>query len=623
MGNSSTQVAVVGLLVCCSVFSGGAARAQSLGNLAEGEALVLPVEAGVLSSEIAVEIDGIDMTDFVTVMDGQLMLSGGLPLGPGAHEVLVYRLTDDGYEVIASFDFSTSGGGGGAVSVSATAQHEVGVRSVNGDVEGVGESSGQIEVTTVDNRLTVTANYLATSVEENQINGNAVDLGEYFIEMRQSGALFDITARLGHQMLSYDAALVGDITRRGLSVMVATPDERFSAGLFGTRVADLLGADNLTGLERGEDRMFGGQLAWRPFAQSDMRLKFQAYEGEGAPDFGLTPGIGKGASVALDGSLAAGRLRYGLTLGATEWDEDGDGAVYDPVAGTAVLAHLGYDLIGADGGPRSLTLGFDYEIVEADYFSLANPDLPVAREDYRVTADYAAERLSLSFVAETQRTNVDGPDTLETDRITRIALDGGYDLRAAGWLSDAHLTFGAELLRQDRLETPPMAIDPQDFTGTTLYAGLERYGDVSSWGVQYLLLDQNDRSALDQDYISHTLSAWAEHPLSDAASLSLSGSATYVDDGALTWWDNELVLGLSYDLVPGEWSLTAEAGMTEYGLGLDRGSYVSAELSWSFAPSADLVFSAGYYDGLYAGESGAGHDAIVALMLRANTNYLR
>ena len=601
------------------------ARAQDLGEIPPGSPLTLPLDTAALTGEIAIEIGTIDVTEFASIVDGQIVLAPGIPLEPGRHEILVYLFDGNDYQVIGSYSFTTPGsrrGGSAGATVSVTANHEIGPRSVNDDVDLYLDSAGTVELITEDGSLSGRIGYRATSEPQNEINGNPFDITEYFLEYRRSGGAVDFTGRLGHQTLNYDPALVGDISRRGVSMMFATPGERFSFGLFGVRARDAFGAENFTGLQREQDRIFGAQVALRPFERSDFRISLQGYDGEGTPDGGLIAGIGSGYSIGLDGSARSGRLRYGAYYGEARWDEDGGGAVFAEEKADAVLGFVDYDLMTGEFNGHSLTVGLGYERIDLPYFSLANPGLYSGAETWIVTADYRAERLGLTFYADTQKTNEGGAVTDVTDRITYVTLDGSYDLPGDG-AQVTSLRFGTNITHQNRLITPA-AQPTEDFTAIGFNLGVGAYDDTSSWSVDYNFLSRDDHSAMNQNEISHGLTAAFDRRITGYFNIYGNGSVAYVDAASADWWRTEASLGLRYQIVPVKWSLALDVGATATEEpGAQGGGFGTMELAYNFTPAAAIVFSASYNEGAYASESGAGNDTIFGLFLRADTNFTR
>jgi hypothetical protein len=609
---TSLQAAWSAAMVCAVLVGAAAGEARA----AE---VVLPVDVSAIAQEIAVEIDGADLTEFIRVEDGQLVVLASAALEPGPHVAAIYVLEGDGYRVYATYDFDVPAAPDPNVKITLEAEHEAGVTSDPGGTEGHVASSGTVAVETVDHSLTARLSYVADTREENQIAGRFADIAEYSIELRQSGALLDLTARVGHQSLGFDPALVADLNRRGLSVEGAGPEERLQFHLFALKASAAEGAENILGIAEGNDRIVGGRLAFRPVFGSDFRISFQGFEGEGAPDFSLITGIGSGKGLALDGSLVDGRLRYGLTWAETLWDGDAAGALPED-RGQALLATFAYDLQPANGA--ALTLGFDYERVDLFYYSPANPALPTGGETLRLSADYAAERLTLYGTLETTLTNEGGDPADPVDRVNRLALDGTWALYDAGLLPDATLTFGISLEDLRRVETPPAAPGPEDWSGTTAYMGLEKYSDTAGWSLIYTYLREEDDGPGNFDLTGHELSATLDLVPSDRFALAatgLVGSYESMFSGSYQRFDGDI--GLDYALEPDLWLLSLDLGVSQTTEpGIEDGRYAAAAVTRKFANGAELVMNAGWYDGTFAETSGPEEETIFGLTYRIRSD---
>lgn len=589
--------------------------------LAVGRDVVLPVDVGAVSGDIAVEIDGADLTEFVRIEDGQLVVLASAALLPGPHQAVVYVLVGDTYQVFATYSFDVAEADS-QLSVSLTAEHEAGVTVVNGEADAHVASSGTLEAETVDQSMTARLSYVIDSREENQIAGRFADIPEYLIELRQSGALLDMVGRIGHQTLGFDKALVGDLNRRGLSVEGFGPEERLQFHLFALKSSVAQGAENILGLAAEDDRMFGGRLAFRPFVGSDFRVSLQGYSGEGVPDSSAVSGVGSGQGLSLDGSLVDGRLRYDLALSRTLWDGDGAGPLPEDDA-RALVAGLAYDLEPANGAV--FTLGLDYERVDLYYLSLANPGLPSGGETVRLTADYAAERLTLFGTLETTLTNEGGDPLDPVDRVNKQALDGSWALYDAGVFSDASLTFGLSRETIRRVETPLLVPGPENWTATTLSLGLEKYGDKAGWSVGYAFLREEDDGPNNFDLIGHELSATLDLTPSDRLTLAataLAGSYDSVFSGSYDRFEGDL--GIDYALDPGVWSLSLDFGLsatTESGI--EDGAYAAALVTRNMKNGAELVLNAGWYDGSSAQISGLEEETVLGITYRLRSDMVR
>jgi hypothetical protein len=620
----------IGLHIGCRADLGGLALAGGLALWAllapavwAGPAdIVLPVDMAGVIGEVAVEVDGTDLTDFVRIDGGQIVLLASAALAPGRHEAVVYVLDGGSYRVFATYSFEVAASAVPAVTLTFTAEHEAGLLSENGTTEGHVASSGTVEAATVDESLTARLRYVVDSRDENQVAGRFADIAEYLLEYRQSSALIDLIARAGHQSLGFDPALVANLNRRGLSVEGVGHDERFQVHLFALKATEALGVDNFLGVTVADDRMAGARVAFRPIAGSDLRLSVQGYEGQGTLAFAATAGTGSGRGVALDGSLVEGRLRYELAWGETTWDGDGAGALPEDT-GTAIVASLFYDSEPANGA--ALTLGLEYERVDLFYFSLMNPGLPTGAETLRLSADYAAERLTLYSSVETALTNAGGDPADPVDRVNRLALDGTWVLYDAGFLSDGVILFGLGRETIRRVDTPPAAPGPEDWTAATAYLGVERAGEMVTWSLVYTYLNEDDEGPGNFDLRGHEVLATLDLAPSDRLTVAATAFAGQYDSVFSGTYDRfEGDIGLSYALEPGLWDLSLDLGLsTTTEPGIEDGAYAAAEVTRSLRNGSELILNAGWYDGAYAASTASGTETVVGMTYRLRSDVLR
>jgi hypothetical protein len=590
--------------------------------LAQGRDIVLPVDVSGAGGEVAVEIDGSDLTEFVRIEGDQLVVLASAALAPGRHEAVVYVLSGDSYQVFATYSFDVAASADPQTTVTVTAAHEVGVLAVNDATEGHVASTGTVNVETVDQSMTARLSYVIDSRDENQIGDRFANIAEYSIELHQTGPLLDLTGRIGHQSLGFDRALIADLNRRGLSVEGTGPGERLQFHLFALKSSEAVGAENLLGISAEDDRMLGGRVAFRPFVGSDFRLSLQTYEGEGAPDFSLITGVGSGQAIGIDGSLAEGRLRYDLSIATARWDGDGNGVLPEDKA-DAVLGALAYDLEPANGAV--LTLGLEYEQTDLFYFSLANPGLPTGGETVRFTSDYAAERLTLYGAVEATLTNQGGDPLDPVDRVTKLALDGSWAIYDAGFLTDATLTFGASTEEIRRVETPPGAPGPENWSGLSAYVGVEKYGDAAGWSLIYTYLDEDDDGPGNFDLTGHEIAATLDLSPSDRLTISTTALAGAYESAFSGEYDRfEGDISLDYALDPGVWALSLDLGVSATNeLGIDDGAYAAALLTRSLSNGSELIVNAGWYNGTYAEVTGLQEETIIGLTYRVRSELAR
>ncbi len=618
-------------LVVGALFSGHAALAEPVvtGTGAAADPIVIVLDAPV-SGSLAVEIDGVDMTGLIQQNGNTLTIAPVPPLSPGDHEVILYSVQGDSFEIVVEW-LVDDGRSSIVDSVSVVAIHEAGVRQNNVETTASAESAGDLEIVMFDQRMKAGANYIATTIEENQIDGRPINLGEYYLEFTQPTDAMDITARLGHQNVDYDELVVADLYKRGAGLSFDRLDQRARLAFFGTQAGDGVGIDNFTGLGDTDDLVFGATVAVQPFASTDATLSVTGYSGRGEEFDGLgVTGEGDAYGLSLSGSVRDGRIRYGLGAAQSRWDEDGGGAAFQPVEARAYSASIEYDAIVDDGfsdAGRSLTFGLSYTRVDHEFFSLANPLLNPSQETISLSADYANDKWFLNAILDHQTTNVNGPDDLETDRIVTASVYGTrylfIDGAGPGWVGlDPTLNFNIDFTTQDRLDTPLLAPLPLDQTSVLLGADFATSYETWSWSLGYALDWYNDESASDDDSLGHGLTFGVDLFPTERLSFGVAGDILAVSDTFSDYIDGSVTFDASYDIMPATLVLAGQYQLdySTDSFGLNGGT-LGADITWAISEASELELSAGMSHGDNAVFDDT--DWFVGALLRFNTNYVR
>ena len=602
---------------------------NSTGNGAEP--ITITLDDAVYSGTFALEIDGVDVTALMQVSGDIITITPASALSNGTHTIILYLLSGADFSVLGEWEFSTTGKSI-IDSVTLEATHELGAdRRQNGDTDTHATSTGKVEISLFDGRMNAGANYVATTVPEQQINENPIDLGEYYLEFHQTTNSYDLITRLGHQGIDFDDIIVSDIRRRGVGVNFETTSQRTFVGVFATQASETLGYENFTGLGSVDDRMEGATLAFEPFATNDIRFGITGYQGRGDPYFSGDVGEGDGISLSMSGSLNDGRLRYALSGGQTNWDFDANGLVYENQTAQALHVGVDYDVFDPFGqnGDKSLTVGLTYDQTEDGYLSLANPGMPVAHQTLGVSANYSGAPWSLYFTASYQRTNFGGPTNLETDGIVRANLSGSYtpfmETQTPGWAGDnPMINFGLGYEGQNRLITPPAAVAQQDYS--YLYGNIEfstGYEDWG-WGLGYEFSFDDQKSAGGTDTTVHSLVGSVDWYALDWLTISGDTMVDFVTDIDGHYIEGNVNIYATFVLVPDEFLASARYTLegSQGPFGTNGGTF-GADVTWLFHPAADLVFSGGIAHGDYATLTPDNPEWFAGIALRIRTNIYR
>ena len=624
---------VAGTLCLIALLFGEIAHSQPVlsGTGSADDPIIITLDESNYNGTLAIEIDGIDVTGLAVISDNTITISSSETLSSGQHTLILYLLSGDSFTIVGEWQFSTTGNSI-VDSVTFEAVHEVGAdRRQNGDTDTHATSTGEVVISLFDGRGNAGANYVATTIPEQQINGNPIDLGEYYLEFHQTTNSYDLITRLGHQGVDFDDTIISDIRRRGMSVNFETTSQRTFVGVFATQASETLGYENFTGLGTADDRMAGASVALEPFANNDIRFGITGYQGRGQAYFGSDIGEGDGIALSISGSFNDGRLRYALSGGQTNWDEDAEGLVYDNITAQTLRASLDYDVFDPFGanGDQSLTVGVRYEQTKDGFFSLANPGMPAAHQTIGVSANYNGAPWSLSFNASYQRTNFGGPTDLETDGIINASLNGTYTpfttTQAPRWAGDSPMiSFGLGYDGQNRLITPAAAIPQQDYSyvygNIDFSTGYENW----AWGLGYEFIFDDQKFVGGSDTTIHSVLGNVDWYALDWLTLSGDAIIDFVNDIDGQYVEGTVNLYATAILVPDEFLLSARYSYqgSQGPFGTNGGTF-GADLTWMFHPVADLVFSGGIAHGDYASLTPDDPEWFAGIALRVRTNIYK
>jgi len=574
-----------GLAVFCDI---AAAQSDWLPVLEEVESrgrsdpivITLPgdLDPAVLSA-LSVELDDLDVTAFVELSGGQLVLVPPEALSAGTHSLrLIQRGADGsilerGYWVLEIRHSATLR----ELSVTADLAGEVNARVADNGLDTpsehiTGESGGNVEANAADGNWRVTArgNYLYNSQIELGLDERNFDIGEYRIDGDYENEDFFAGLTVGDHDTGIDNLLMSDFYRRGVSFHAGLADERLTVTGFVQRTESIVGTRNAVGISHEEDRVEGASVSIRPIEslKDNIVLTGTFYTGEGS-DGGFGIGTdqvffdGNGWSVVADTLWFDEALRLRGEYAQSEFDFDGkdQGFGAETADAYALLAAL-EPLRGAtlDGSPFSWTVGVERQQVGTFFQSLVNPTLVPDRETTSVYTDFYWDEFAAQLRVDHQLSNVDDIDILPTDRNFDIYFTGSYtpfvELEEDGslpWYGQPFFTISTGLYEIDRVERSEF-FPEEDADNTTRSLVLSTGSSYETWNwyLTHSIYSFEDHADIYSDTLNNSTSLGAYLRLNDW--LSLSPSLQYDDSRDLdTNTDSQNVvanLGADVTIIP-------------------------------------------------------------------------
>lgn len=540
--NSGISVCALSLaLLAGAGFAAGAAYAQGdwIPELAPTESehrgrsdaivILLPGDlAPEIYQRLAVELDDLDVTAFVTAEAGRLTLIPPEPLASGPHSLRLVERGEDGsilergawsLDIRHSSlvrDLSLRG------DLSGTVNGRIAENGVEVPPEHVtGDGGGNVEAAAGDEnwRLSAQTNFFYNSQLDIAPSGRDFDLGQYRIDGDIQNEDFFGGFTFGDHDTGIESFIMSSFYRRGFSARFGTLDERITVTGFVQSTESLIGTRHVTGVSHEEDRVEGVSVSVRPIEalQDNIVLTGTFYTGEGSDGgFGIgTDEIiqdGRGWSIAADTLWFDEILRVRGEYAQAEFDFDGkdQGFSAETADAYSVLTSL-EPLRGGtlDGEIFTWTVGAEREVVDTFFQSLANPGLTPDHETTSVFTNFYWDEFTADLRVDHTLSNVDDLSYFPTDRFLYTEFNGSYtpfvDLDEDGslpWYGQPNININANVTETDRIERSSIAPD-EDANGSqrNLYVGINSYYEDWNWNLYHSITSTEDHT----DFSSDTL----------------------------------------------------------------------------------------------------------------------
>jgi hypothetical protein len=524
---------------------------------------------------LSLELDDLDVTAFVEVSSGSLVLAPPEALSAGSHSLrLIERGADGsilerGYWVLEVRHSELLR----ELSITADLAGEINARVADKGLDTpsehiTGESGGNVGARAADGNWRVTAqgNYLYNSQLELGLDERNFDIGEYRIDGDFENEDFFTGLTVGDHDTGIDNLLMSGFYRRGVSLRAGLADERLTVTGFVQRTEPIIGTRHVVGISHEEDRVEGASVSIRPIEalRDNIVLTGTFYTGEGS-DGGYGVGSdqvfydGSGWSVTADTLWFDEALRLRGEFAQTEFDFDGKDEGFGAETANA------YSLLAAveplrgstlDGSTFTWTIGAEREEIDTFFQSLANPTLQPDRETTSVYTDFYWDEFAAQLRVDHQLSNVDDLDYLPTDRNFNIYFNGSYtpyvELEEDGslpWFGQPFFSINAGLYEIDRVDRSDLFPDDDANNSTkSLVLSAGSNYETWSWNLSHSIYSFEDHVNLSSDLLNNSTNLSAYVLVDDWLTLSPSlqfDNAQDLDTGD----DNQtIVVGLGAEV---------------------------------------------------------------------------
>lgn len=513
---SETSRFGLGLALC----AGLALRAHADDDPRRYFSLTLPVEwpAG---AELAVELDGYDITAFVQLNGRQLDVQMGTPLEQGAHQVSVLAFMTNG-DIETLLDqpllVGTSAGRHSSWQLSSAPDSSYRIAEKdNGEFDPVPELAGQGAIALrgleqigqwqFDSELDA----LYDSVSENHEGDNEWALPHYKLGARYSGENASAGVAVGNILVPRDDLLFSVFQRRGAALSLAAQSGSYDLTLFELSSDPNTRYDN--GLLFPGNRSLHGSGATASVALADEYLRLSGGYISGNTAFG-SPGTlfaddiieygGDSWNLALDSHLLQRDLWLYLEYAESSFDSDGIGVGLDAERDSALqaLAQFTSGEVLGSGWFDYWSGTLQYQKVGTAFYSLGNLSLPGDLELSRLLFQAGIKSVTLDLELSEEETNTGDNPFLPTQTLSRQRISttytpmginpDGWPWRALGSPSlalDLNSTGHSQPQRDAQVAGFDLDMQSRD-AGINLVFTQMRW----NWSLQYQQTHQDDRS---------------------------------------------------------------------------------------------------------------------------------
>jgi hypothetical protein len=578
-------------------------------------------------ARLAVEMDGIDITAFLSFDDGNFLYTPPEPLAAGDHSIRLVLLEPDGSSTtVGHWQITQPPTAGenrpGLPDAEQVAAAERWLRSgsyaSNNNLEasyrvlernladapdrlqltGAGVSTAQLQGGNW--QMNAQGNYLLQSPRSLSLTGETLDIGEYALSAQHQGENIHTGVNLGHHSLRLDTLLFAPQQRRGLSVQAGGNSNRLSTQFFALRPDAVVGARHLDGVSDPRNRIQGMTTRIQPFSEDASSLAVTAmyYEGEGSTtglgitDFSSTS-RGSGWGLKLEKSYWQSRLNLTAEHAHSRFNPDlGDmtNLMENSDAWRVKADVRPFSSLTWRGQPADILLGAEYQRIDTFFASMANPGLAADRDVASLFGDLYWGKLFANLQLSHETNNVDELEALPTDRLRSLSWSGGYAFDqqsgSTAWLGSPYLQVTGLIGRLDRQTTPE---NYQGFETDNLAESLTLGGGSTyqnwQWSGSYTHADFNDRSELGAGTQSRFLSLAASRQMSERLSFNSDIQYGIFDTEAegLRSYSTNFNMGVQALLIPDRLDFSLD-----YNVNLARGDhdlpdrhYISAQIGWT------------------------------------------
>lgn len=618
------HIFLLAVLACVSVYP-AAARADDFlfvrpndpdRVFKQDEALVVVIPESLSQAELGsffLELDGIDITQRVTLEGTHVVFYPASPYAAGTHALRLVRMGKNAKLVeIERWSFNVAGGVPPVVepsSVSATVDSTYSYRAYDNydddkkepDIHNL-TTQMQFNAATQQGswRLSMRGNAFQNTDDAANPAGDAVEVGEYLMRAENAGETLSSTFSLGNHDIGASNLLMDQFYRRGFSGKFDYKQGRATMTGFAMNPAAATGNNNWTGLSDGDRLASGVYTTLEPFAALGDRLQLEAtaYTGEGSTNgSGTTPvpvapmPEGNGYHFGTRTQLLKDRLSMRAQYASSDFDADGASPApseRDNAYNVSFVLTPLSKQADAEGRFQQWEIEPGYYRAGSFFQSLLNPSLETDRETWSLKNHFIKGNLSLDGQVAWIKDNVDRLSDVPDNRSLQLWAQASYAPEKVMWGTPV-FTLGGALSDDLRLRTPAgFAGDGLDRQLRSVNGGVVLSFEKATWSLNQTYSEMDDHATPNASYETSFSDVSVEFRAHERLTLhpGLQLEVTHSDtDGTNTSLHGSM--GLQGTIVPDKfwnttnYSMLLKNGDTTFG----RTYNAETDFTWLLKPS--------------------------------------
>lgn len=509
------------------------------------------------------EIDSIDVTEFIALANGRLQYIPQEPLSFGQHQIrLVAAMPDGNIEELANWQIETRAS---ATFLESTIQSNLDLQITqriddNYSTDTVSKTQGQGSYTFASNqstgdwRLTTNADLIYNSQRDQTQNGRKLDVNEFNLKSEWSQS----TVTLGHQTLPVNSLVMTDFNRRGVSASYRTESNNAEVAGFRTRTEMITGFENGLGIGNEKKRTTGAYVRVNPVSETPEKMIVTGIylDGRGSPEGQAeesdeaTKGEGEARAIIVESYLDKKRVYVRGEYASSSFDFDGVDAGYAAEDDHASSLFVQYATERNEGRTEAnnWSAGLLHQRIGQWFHSLGNAALPADKKTSQILTTFSSEQWQINANAALEENNVDNDVNIPVIETRMLTANVTYtpqsnpDKPQSGMFSNPSYTFGFTHNNNEQTVTPVGfagdAIKQKNYE-ISLLASFS--GDGWNWSLSHMLSKEEDVTNVYSDTENEVTSLEANLPVNENFTLSpviQTSSSRDIDTGLVTDIDN-------------------------------------------------------------------------------------